>query len=634
MKIPYQHIIQSIEENPSIKEISNRLFQLGHEHEIEDEIFDLEITPNRGDCLSLTGILRELNVFYNYNRNDNIYRGTIEEFKLDFENCSPKFCPKISFLKLEIIKEVLEYKGCLKDYFNDLNLTKNNFFTDVSNYLMYELGQPTHCYDANKIKDKILLKEINHDLDFETLHEKTIKLTGKNNVFFINEDPINLAGIMGGKNTACSNDTTSIILECAYFEPEEIMGKSVKYDINSDAAHKFERGVDPLSHDKVIRRFIQIVQDHAEIKSMMLFQDDNYKYETKTISLDHNKINNIIGTNISNSDYIKHLQSLNFEINNNLVMVPSYRNDISFQNDLAEEIARVIGYDKIPVKKINIPKTEQDIDSPEDKIKSFLVNNGFYEIINSPFIEDSNKNSISIDNPLDKTRMFLRTDISQSLLENLLYNERRQKDSIKLFEVSDIYSLDNDEVTVTKKISIIASGRVGKNFNDFSKKIDVKFMKNLFKDFLSDINYEFKNISRELLDTKLKSEIVYFEIDLEKLQKDNFKYKDKFIAPKEFIKYKPISEFPSSVRDISYLIKDSSMTNSLQDIIFDHKDPILKDVFIFDYYQNKKTNEIKMGFRFTFQSHHKTLTVDEIDNAIELIISKTLKISSIEIPGI
>ena len=195
--------------------------------------------------------------------------------------------------------------------------------------------------------------------------------------------------------------------------------------------------------------------------------------------------------------------------------------------------------------------------------------------------------------------MFLRTDISQSLLENLLYNERRQKDSIKLFEVSDIYSLDNDEVTVTKKISIIASGRVGKNFNDFSKKIDVKFMKNLFKDFLSDINYEFKNISRELLDTKLKSEIVYFEIDLEKLQKDNLKYKDK-LCTKEFIKYKPISEFPSSVRDISYLIKDSSMTNSLQDIIFDHKDPILKDVFIFDYYQNKKTNEIKMGFRFTF----------------------------------
>ena len=634
MKIPYKHIIQSIEENPSLEEISDKLFQLGHEHEIEDGIFDLEITPNRGDCLSLTGILRELNVFYNFNQKDNIYEGTIQEFQLDFENCVPKFCPKISFLKLETTKEVLEYKGLLRDYFNDLKLTKNNFFTDVSNYLMYETGQPTHCYDANKIKDKIFLKEINHDLDFETLHEKKIKLNGKNNVFFINDDPINLAGIMGSKNTACSNDTTSIILECAYFQPEEIIGKSVKYDINSDAAHKFERGVDPLSHDKVIRRFIQIVQDHAQIKSIMLYQDDNFKYETKTISLDHNKINNIIGTNISNSDYIHHLQSLNFEINNNLVMVPSYRNDISFQNDLAEEIARVIGYDKIPIKKINILKTKQEIDSPEDKIKSFLVNNGFYEIINSPFIGDRNKNSISIDNPLDKTRMFLRTDISQSLLENLLYNERRQKNSIKLFEVSDIYSLNKDEVTATKKISIIASGRVGKNFKDFSKTIDVKFMKNLLKDFLPDINYDFKHISRESLDTKSKSEIVYLEIDLEELHNDNCKYKHKFLPPKEFIKYKPISEFPSSFRDISYLIKDSSMINSLQNEIFDHKDPILKDVFVFDYYQNKKTNEIKMGFRFTFQSHHKTLTVDEIDDVIEHIISKTLKINSIEIPGI
>ena len=169
MKIPYQYIIQSIEENPCIEEISDRLFQLGHEHEVENGIFDIEITPNRGDCLSLIGILRDLNVFYNFNRNDDIYSGKIQEFKLDFENCAPKFCPKISFLKLEINKEVHEYKGPLRDYFNDLHLTKNNFFTDVSNYLMYEIGQPTHCYDASKIKDKILLKEINHDLDFETL---------------------------------------------------------------------------------------------------------------------------------------------------------------------------------------------------------------------------------------------------------------------------------------------------------------------------------------------------------------------------------------------------------------------------------------------------------------------------------
>jgi phenylalanyl-tRNA synthetase beta chain len=633
MKIPYQYIVQSIEENPCIEEISDRLFQLGHEHEIENGIFDIEITPNRGDCLSLIGILRDLNVFYNFNRNDEIYSGKIEEFKLDFENCAPKFCPKISFLKLEINKEVREYKGLLRDYFNNLHLTKNNFFTDVSNYLMYEIGQPTHCYDANKIKDKILLKEINDDLDFETLLGKTIKLTGKNKVFFINEEPINLAGIMGSKNSACSTDTTSIILECAYFEPEEIMGKSVKYDINSDAAHKFERGVDPLSHDKVIRRFIKIVQDHAEIKSIMLHTYDNYEHKPINISLDHNKINRIIGTNISRNEYIDCLQSLGFKINDDSVTVPAYRNDISVHNDLAEEIARVIGYDNIPIKKIKIPNAKQDIDSIEDKIRAFLVNNGFYEIINSPFVEQSHKNSISIDNPLDKTRMFLRTDISQSLIENLLYNERRQKDSIKLYEVADIYSLVKNEVIVTKKISIIASGRVGKNYKDFSKTINVKYMNNLFKEFLPDFNFNFKNISRELLDSKSKSEIVFLEIDFKELQNYNCNYSDKFLPPKEFIKYKPISEFPSSVRDISYLIIDSTKINSLQDVIFNHKNPILRDVFIFDYYQNKKTNEIKMGFRFTFQSQDRNLKNEEVEKIINDIVSSTNYIDGVEIPG-
>ena len=108
MKIPYKHIIQSIEENPSLEEISDKLFQLGHEHEIEDGIFDLEITPNRGDCLSLTGILRELNVFYNFNQKDNIYEGTIQEFQLDFENCVPKFCPKLPLIII-ILKKIKIY---------------------------------------------------------------------------------------------------------------------------------------------------------------------------------------------------------------------------------------------------------------------------------------------------------------------------------------------------------------------------------------------------------------------------------------------------------------------------------------------------------------------------------------------
>ena len=160
MKIAYSHLVQYMPENPTIGQISESLFQLGHEHEIEDNIFDLEFTPNRGDCLSINGLLRDLAVFYSIDLNQEICNERLNELNIDFENQSEKICPKISFLKLEIDKVPELYKKSLDDYFSDLNLSKNNFFSDVSNYLSYETGQPTHCYDANTINEKLIFHEI------------------------------------------------------------------------------------------------------------------------------------------------------------------------------------------------------------------------------------------------------------------------------------------------------------------------------------------------------------------------------------------------------------------------------------------------------------------------------------------
>ena len=633
MKISYKHMLQCIEENPSIEEISEKLFQLGHEHEIEEDIFELEITPNRGDCLSLNGVLRDLNIFYKVIKKNNVYKNDIQKFNLDFTNYSQKFCSNISFLKIGIKNKVHTYNNELKNYFEDLDAIKNNFFTDVSNYVMYETGQPTHCYDSKKINGKISLVEVEDEIIFETLLNQKITLKDKNHIFLMNEIPINLAGIMGGKNTACSTETTSIILECAHFLPEQIMGKSLKYGINSDAAHKFERGVDYLSHDNVIRRYIQIVQEHAEIVELKLFSEQTHGQKTVIIDFDHHKINQILGTNISKKDYKKYLEALQFPIKEGVINIPSYRNDIETQNDLAEEIARIIGYNNIPIKKIGLSPSKVETDSIEKNIKAFLIDNGFYEVINFPFVLDENKNSISIDNPLDATRKFLRTNISQSLVENLLYNERRQKDSIKLFEVSDIYSYDESKISNIKKLSVIAAGRVGKNYIDFSKKINIEYMRNLFKEVLPNFIINFENISRESLNSKLKSEIVFFEINIHEIPKEIYDYKQNFPPSNGFIRYKPISDYPSSVRDISYLIRDSSKIDLLQELIFSYKNEILKDVFIFDYYLNEKTNEIKIGFRFTFQSNNETLTLEKIDSALSHIIKQTLEIDFVEIPG-
>ena len=634
MEIAYSHLVKHIQDKPTIEQVSERLFQLGHEHEIEGNIFDIEFTPNRGDCLSIKGLLRDLAVFYKIEFNQKIYNEQLAELNIDFENHSKYICPQISFLKLKIDKVPEQYKEYLENYFSDLCINKNNFFTDVSNYLSYETGQPTHCYDANKINDRLVFHEIETDEEFKTLLGKKIKLSGKNAVFSMNKKPINLAGVIGDMQTSCSTQTKTVIVECAYFQPEAIVGQSVKYDIQSEASHKFERGVDHKCQNEVLRRFIQIISEHTKIIDMSTISYEFTQKPTHKIPANHHKINQIIGTDISAKDYIDYLTRLGFIISNNLITVPSFRNDVQTQNDLAEEIARIIGYNNISRAKINIPKNHQSNHNDiENKLRYFLLDNGFYEVINPPFVGQSSDQSIKVDNPLDSNRQFLRTNISNSLLENLLYNERRQKESIKLFEISDIYSVNND-INKKRKLSIIASGRVGLNYEDFSKKINKKYLETLFKKICPNQVFDYKILSREFLDTKLKNEIVSLEVDIDKFSSSVLSYKEISKSPLKFNQFSPISELPSSFKDISYLISDDSKIQSLQELFLNYKNEIIKNIYIFDYYYNQKTQEIKIGFRVIFQSMKKTLTSSEIELIYTDIVNESLKIEGISIPGI
>ena len=634
MKIAYSHLSQYIEENPTIEQISDSLFQLGHEHEIDNDIFDMEFTPNRGDCLSLNGLLRDLAVFYTVDFNQEIYTEKLKDLKIDFENLSESICPQISFLKLEIENVPEIYSDSLDSYFKDLTINKNNFFTDVSNYLSYETGQPTHCYDASTMDGKLLFHEIEKNEEFETLLDKKITLTGKNSVFSLNDNIINLAGIVGGKSTSCSTNTKTVIVECAYFQPEAILGKSVKYDIQSEACHKFERGVDPECHEKVLRRFIKLVSDHSDIKDISIISYKSKSNPIHQLPVNVQKINQVLGINITENDYLNYLSKLQFDIQKGIINVPSFRSDVKTQNDLAEEVARVIGYDNIPKSKINIPKNEKtNYKGHENKLRFYLLEHGFYEVINSPFVSLSSQEAIKVDNPLDSNRKFLRTNLTNSLIENLLFNERRQKDSIKLFEISDVYLSDNG-IKKKRKLSIVASGRVGLNYEDFSKKINKKYMTSLFQKILPNAVPDFKIISRESLDTKVKNEIVSMEIDIQKIKIDDNDYQEISKYPQDFVQYKPISEHPSSFKDISFLIKDFSKVQELENLLLNYKNNSLKKIYIFDYFKNDKKEEIKIGFRFIFQSKKATLKSEQIELVYNEIIQKSLRIKGIDIPGL
>ncbi len=633
MKISYNHILKKIKTNPDTKEISSKLFQLGHEHEVQDNIFDIEITPNRGDCLSLNGIIRDLSIFYEIDKTEYIYQDEIKNFDLNFENNAQFDCPNISFLKIIIDENIREYTSELENYFIDLNLNKNNFFTDVSNYISYETGQPTHCYDLNKIGNSFSLNYVNEVQTFKTLMDKEITLLGKNLVFLKDGKVINLAGVMGGDSTSCSSDTRSVLIECAYFNPESIIGKSVKYDLNSDAAYKFERGVDPLAHENVLRRFVQIVQEHVDIESVELFTNISKEFMHTSIPLDVNKINKIIGIELSEENYVNYLTKLGFVINDNEIIVPSYRSDVSGQNDLAEEISRIIGFDNIPIKEIKIPKQEiLETDKSEEIFKTFLIDNGFYEVINNPFVEESCDVSIMVDNPLDSNKKYLRTCLKNSLLNNLIYNERRQNDSIKLFEFSDIYKSHGSR-TKKRVIGIIASGRISNHYEEFQKNIDIKYFKNLFNNILTDNDLNFETISRDSLDTKLANQIVYCEIDFDEIKDYLNDYNRLTSDPSSYIAYKPISEYPKVFRDLSFSISDFDRIEELHDLIMNFENDLLKNKFVFDFFNNPKLNIVKIGFRFSFQSDERTLLDEDVNAIMNDIVNKTKKIPGVEIPG-
>ena len=197
MKIAYQHILRLLQEKPSIEELSKKLFQLGHEHEINGSIFDMEFTPNRGDCLSLLGVSRDLNVFYKTDLNLPIYTDKLnytdklKSLNLNFVNYEKDICPEISFLNIEIKGPVKKYKHYLQSYFDDLNLNKNNFYTDISNYIGYEMGQPTHCYDSQFLNGDISLKKNTPFNQIETIIKNYKRQFRNKNDRIIVQDYIN-----------------------------------------------------------------------------------------------------------------------------------------------------------------------------------------------------------------------------------------------------------------------------------------------------------------------------------------------------------------------------------------------------------------------------------------------------------
>ena len=633
----------------------------------KDYIFDIGLTPNRADAMSHMGVSRDLKasliqkkIPYEWNM------PTVDLFPMSSNTNiinvhvdNPNACPKYLGVTLSNIK-VKPSPLWLQDFLKSIGVSPINNIVDITNYVLHDLGQPLHAFDADKIDGKVIVKTLKNSTKFKTLDNSEIKLSSDDLMICDENKPLCLAGIYGGNSSGISVSTKNVFLESAYFDPITIRKSAKRHNLNTDASFRYERGIDPEITEFALKRAVLLMIEYAgaNISSEIQESSQPLKEETK-LFLQYDLISKTIGQSIPKEDLTNILNALDIKIENVSeegigLRVPRYRVDVTRPADIIEEILRVYGYNEINDSnelKINYP--EYNLDSNyllHERITNQLIGKGFSEIINNSIINPeydklsettSDKlKSIKILNPLGSELSQLRKTLLYSALEVIAFNLNRQQKNIKIFELGKTYSIDNKKFTENRSlfIGLVKSKDSSNWINDLNitgffylKGIITNLLKNLgldsyiFDSLNSDFFSEGLSISLDnkeignfgLVNKNIRSsfgieeEVYATIINIDLLEKFNFINK---------FKIKEISKFPNIQRDFSILIDKEVSFKSIVDLSNKTEKNILKSIELFDVYEGEKIPNDKKsyGIRFTFLDNRKTLT----DNYVDRIMNK------------
>lgn len=633
--------------------------------ELNDVMFELEITPNRPDCLSHIGIARELSAYYDSkmkyplsNLRENTER-TATNIKIEIED--KELCKRYSARIIKNIK-VEESPAWLKKRLQSIGLRSINNIVDITNFVMMEYNHPMHAFDYNKIEGKkIIVRKAKEDEKIFTLDKEERTLDGEL-VIADEVKPIAIAGIMGGANSEVDNNTKDILLEVAYFTPENIRKTSKKLGLSSDSSYRFERGVDINDAEEVIDRAASLIQELAGGEVLQgLAEKHIEKYEKRTIALKLDKLNKFIGKEISKDKVGKILSNLDIEINNlgeNQIIVspPSYRTDILRAADLYEEVIRMYGFENIePIMPISDISAGQVCESIKlvDRSKEILKNIGLQEVINYSFIPENAIEKIKftedikfekVKNPINEDMTLMRPTLIYSILANIKDNFNRNIFDIKVFEVSRVFEGTEGKLAKeTNKAIIGLAGRDNKNLWEVKPEAyDFYDLKGYVEEFLMSMglkNYqvnrienstfhpgrsagiyigrdliaEFGEIHPDVLENmEIDREKVYIaEICIEKVNK----------YAKTKIKYEGIVKFPAVERDLAIVVDEEVLVgNMIKDI--EKTSNLIEKVELFDVYQGKGVEENKksIAVNIIMRSKLNTLKEEEVNKTVSDIL--------------
>ena len=625
-----------------------------------DEVFEIGLTPNRADAMSHLGTARDLRAGMLQNGvNVELITPSVSNFrvdkrtlKIDIDIKEPKLAPRYCGVTISGI-EVKPSPAWLQNRLKAIGLNPKNNIVDVTNYVLHELGQPLHAFDASKINGKIVVQTLSSGTKFTTLDDIERTLHEEDLMICDEKGPLCIAGVFGGKKSGVSENTNAIFLESAYFNPVSIRKTAKRHQLNTDASFRFERGIDPNITEYALKRAALLIQEVAggEITSDVVNVYPK-KIEDFSVFLNFSKVAKIIGQELPKDTIKKILVSLDIKVNSVSdaglgLTIPSYRVDVQREIDVIEELLRVYGYNNIDFsKKLNatVSKSPRNEDYKiQNVIASQLNSQGFNEMMANSLTSASYvalsetlnpANNVTMLNPLSADLATMRQSLLFSGLEAISYNINRKNSDLKLFEFGKTYHNYLAGYEEKKHLTLFLSGnRTQENWANAQKPSDFFMFKGYVNGILSRLGIQktqnmpvTSDVFSEGIAISVGTEIVvelgvvkksigkHFGIKQEVFFADfNWNLILKLIATK--IKYTEIPKYPEVRRDLALLIDQAVTYDSIYTIARQTEKTLLKDINLFDVYEGNNLPEGKKSYAlsFTIQDSAKTLTDVQID---------------------
>ena len=647
----------------------------------KDVVFEIGLTPNRSDATSHIGVARDLAALLSLRSNKDIrlkypsvdsFCGNGKKSPITVTVEDVDACPRYTGVSISNV-EIKDSPSWLKDKLNAINIRPIKNVVDATQYVLFELGQPLHAFDADKITGgSVIVKKAAEQTPFTTLDGVERKLSSNDLMICDAVKPMCIAGVFGGKESGVAQDTKNIFLESAYFSPVGIRKTSKYHGLKTDASFRYERGCDPNITVYAIKRAALLIRELAggEISEISDFYPNNIS--KKEIVVDYNYLNRLVGKNIEKETVKKVLSAIEIDIvdesNENIkVVIPTNKVDVTRPADVVEEFLRIYGYNNIEIEeKFNysmsfLPKNP--LIDMQETISDYLSNNGFYEAMNNSltkveygetfdFIDSAQ--TVSLLNPLSRDLQNMRQSLLFNSLENIIHNINHGTSDMKLYEFGTVYSknanADSKEDVVKqfserRRLSICVTGKIqSESWQVKQADVDFYYLKNMVQNAMGKVNIslqEFKTAtesSTAVMDNVLlyfheempfitigrindkllkhfdiQQPVLYAEIDCDILKS----------LPQKRIIYAELNKFPEVSRDLALLTDKKITYKEIEDLAFKTERKCLKSVNLFDVYEGKNIEEGKKSYavRFILYNKEKTLTNNEINNIMEKFVS-------------